>query len=224
LTSLIFGTTLSLCFGYTKICKITKAWTSRVQRLPRFTMTVSPFFLTKEKRMRNTATTLISLAATGLLLAACSSTPLKEPEPVAAKPAPAQPDSRTVQTVDTKSVDPLDDPKGELAKRSVYFDYDKYDLRDDGKPVVTAHSKYLVSHSDRKIIVQGNTDERGGSEYNLALGQKRAEAVRKSLTVLGVPEARMEAVSFGKEKPKAAGHDEASWAENRRADIVYASK
>jgi peptidoglycan-associated lipoprotein len=174
--------------------------------------------------MRNTATTLISLAATGLLLAACSSTPINEPAPVA-KAAPAQPaDSRTVNTVDTKSVDPLDDPKGELAKRSVYFDYDKYDLRDDGKPVVTAHSKYLVSHKDRKIIVQGNTDERGGSEYNLALGQKRAEAVRKSLSVLGVPDAQVEAVSFGKEKPKAAGHDEASWAENRRADIVYAGK
>lgn len=175
--------------------------------------------------MRHTATALISLTAASLLLAACSSTPLKEPAPAtAAKPAPAQPDSRTVQTVDTKSVDPLDDPKGELAKRSVYFDFDKYDLRDDGKPVVTAHSKYLVGHKDRKVIIQGNTDERGGSEYNLALGQKRAESVRKSLEVLGVPESQMEAVSFGKEKPKAAGHDEASWSENRRADIVYVAK
>jgi peptidoglycan-associated lipoprotein len=189
---------------------------------PRMSITISLFFLTKEKRMRHTATTLISLTAASLLLTACSSTPLKEPAPVAAaKPAPAQPDSRTVQTVDTQSVDPLDDPKGELAKRSVYFDFDKYDLRDDGKPVVTAHSKYLVAHKDRKIIIQGNTDERGGSEYNLALGQKRAESVRKSLEVLGVPESRMEAVSFGKEKPKATGHDEASWTENRRADIVY---
>ena len=174
--------------------------------------------------MRNTATTLISLTAASLLLAACSSTPVAEPaKPVAAKTAPA-PDSRTIQTVDTKSVDPLDDPKGELAKRSVYFDYDKYDLRDDGKPVVTSHSKYLVAHKDRKIIVQGNTDERGGSEYNLALGQKRAEAVRKSLSLLGVAESQIEAVSLGKEKPKATGHDEASWAENRRADIVYAAK
>jgi peptidoglycan-associated lipoprotein len=174
--------------------------------------------------MRNIAS-LMSLTAAGMLLAACSSTPLKEPPKTAeAKPVAPQVDNRQIQTVDTKSVDPLDDPKGELARRSVYFDYDKYDLRDDGKPVVTSHSKYLVAHKDRKVIIQGNTDERGGSEYNLALGQKRAEAVRKSMAVLGVPESQMEAVSFGKEKPKATGHDEAAWAENRRADIVYAAR
>jgi peptidoglycan-associated lipoprotein len=79
----------------------------------------------------------------------------------------------------------------------------------------------LAAHKDRKVIIQGNTDERGGSEYNLALGQKRAEAVRKSMSVMGVAETQMEAVSLGKEKPKATGHDEAAWAQNRRADIVY---
>lgn len=172
--------------------------------------------------MRNTIN-LISVTAIGLLLAACSSTPIKEPAASAnsSNPTAKQPDTRTVQTVDTKSVDPINDPKSELAKRSIYFDFDKYDLRDDGKPIVTAHSKYLATHKDHKILIQGNTDERGGSEYNLALGQKRAEAVRKSLTLLGVPESQMEAISFGKEKPKATGHDETSWAENRRADIVY---
>jgi peptidoglycan-associated lipoprotein len=126
-----------------------------------------------------------------------------------------------VQEVKTESVDPLNDPKGELAKRSVYFDYDSYVVKDEFKPLIAAHGKYLSQHKERKIIIQGNTDERGGSEYNLALGQKRAEAVRKSLTLVGVPDAQMEAVSLGKEKPKALGHDEASWAENRRADIVY---
>ncbi|HYD80889.1 MAG TPA: peptidoglycan-associated lipoprotein Pal [Paucimonas sp.] len=176
--------------------------------------------------MRNTTTTLFTVISAGALLAACSSTPVKQPEPVAAaKPAPAaQPDSRTVTPVVAASVDPLDDPKGELAKRSVYFDFDSYALRDDGKPVVNSHSKYLAARKERKIVIQGNTDERGGSEYNLALGQKRAEAVRKSLAILGVAENQMEAVSFGKEKPKATGHDEASWAENRRADIVYSAK
>ena len=89
------------------------------------------------------------------------------------------------------------------------------------KPVVGAHGQYLSATKTRKVIIQGNTDERGGREYNLALGQKRAEAVRKSLSALGVPESQMEAVSFGKEKPKATGSDEASWAENRRSDLVY---
>jgi peptidoglycan-associated lipoprotein len=115
----------------------------------------------------------------------------------------------------------LNDPKGVLARRSVYFDYDSYIVKDEFKPVVEAHSSFLTSHRDRKIIIQGNTDERGGREYNLALGQKRAEAVRKSMSLLGVPENQMEAVSLGKEKPKATGSDEAAYAENRRADIVY---
>jgi peptidoglycan-associated lipoprotein len=103
----------------------------------------------------------------------------------------------------------------------VYFDFDSYAVRDDGKPVVENHAAYLNKHKERKVLIQGNTDERGGTEYNLALGQKRAEAVRKAMASQGVAETQMEAVSLGKEKPKAQGHDEAAWAENRRADIVY---
>jgi peptidoglycan-associated lipoprotein len=165
---------------------------------------------------------LALVVSSAVLLAACSSVKLDEKPPVEEKTAtPVAKDTRTVETVDTKSVDPLNDPKGELAKRSVYFDYDSYVVKDEFKPLVAAHGKYLGAHKERKIIIQGNTDERGGSEYNLALGQKRAEAVRKSLSLVGVPESQMEAVSLGKEKPKAQGHDEASWAENRRADIVY---
>ena len=121
----------------------------------------------------------------------------------------------------TASVDPLDDPKGVLANRSIYFDFDKYVVRESETPVVQNHAAYLVKTPSRKILIQGNTDERGGAEYNLALGQKRAEAVRKSMAALGVPEGQMEAVSLGKEKPKAQGSNEAAWAENRRADIVY---
>ncbi|MDR0934274.1 MAG: peptidoglycan-associated lipoprotein Pal [Burkholderiaceae bacterium] len=130
-------------------------------------------------------------------------------------------DSRTVATVDTGSTDPLNDPKGELARRSVYFDLDSYVVKDEYKPIVQAHARYLNKNRNRRILIQGNTDERGGSEYNLALGQKRAEAVRKAMSLMGVSDSQMEAVSFGKEKPRALGHDEASWAENRRADIVY---
>lgn len=159
-----------------------------------------------------------------LVLAACSSTPKADQAGTASASAPTQSksnaDARTVATVNA-GTDPLNDPKGALAKRSVYFDYDSYLLRSDAKAVAEAHGKYLAGTKGRTIVIQGNTDERGGAEYNLALGQKRAEAVRTSLSVLGVPEAQMEAVSFGKEKPKATGSDEASWAENRRADIVY---
>ncbi|MDB5753812.1 MAG: peptidoglycan-associated lipoprotein [Massilia sp.] len=165
---------------------------------------------------------IISSAA---LLSACSS-PVKlndapvveRTAPVAAVPADT---SRDIRPVETGSIDPLNDPKGVLAKRSVYFDYDSYAVRDDGKPVVENHSAYLNKNKARKILIQGNTDERGGTEYNLALGQKRAEAVRKALSTMGVAETQMEAVSLGEEKPKAIGSNEAAWAENRRADIVY---
>lgn len=130
-------------------------------------------------------------------------------------------DPRTVSTVRAGSTDPLNDPQGVLAKRSVYFDLDSYTVKDEFKPVVEAHARYLAANKSRKVVIQGNTDERGGREYNLALGQKRAEAVRRSLSLLGVSDTQMEAISFGKEKPKALGSDEAAWAENRRADISY---
>lgn len=119
------------------------------------------------------------------------------------------------------AADPLNDVAGILSKRSVYFDFDSYIIKDEFKAIVEAHSQYLTTHTDRKVVIQGNTDERGGSEYNLALGQKRAEAVRRALSLLGVSDTQMEAVSFGKEKPKALGSNEAAWAENRRADLAY---
>ncbi|MGI4847618.1 MAG: peptidoglycan-associated lipoprotein Pal [Janthinobacterium lividum] len=130
-------------------------------------------------------------------------------------------DPRTVNAVRAGSTDPLNDPQGVLAKRSIYFDLDSYSVKEEFKSVIEAHARYLNNNKSRKIIIQGNTDERGGREYNLALGQKRAEAVRKSLSLLGVADSQMEAISFGKEKPKATGSDDAAWAENRRADIAY---
>jgi peptidoglycan-associated lipoprotein len=173
--------------------------------------------------MRQLSTSALLLSA-AMLMAACSSTkldqaPIEDRAGTTANTS-AQ-DSRSVNTVTAGSVDPLNDPKGVLAQRSVYFDYDSYVVKPEAQPIVEAHAKYLASHKDRKVVIQGNTDERGGREYNLALGQKRAEAVRKSMALLGVSDSQMEAVSFGKEKPKATGSDEASWAENRRADIVY---
>jgi len=178
--------------------------------------------------MRLTSQTKIvalMISSVVLMTACASKVPLEDKAKVEEKPVkvetttPADPNA--IKTVVTGSVDPLNDPQGVLAKRSVYFDYDSYVVKDEYKSVVENHSKYLGTNKERKILIQGNTDERGGSEYNLALGQKRAEAVRKSMSLLGVPESQIEAVSLGKEKPKATGHDEASWAENRRADIVY---
>lgn len=173
--------------------------------------------------MRNVKS-LAFILATAALLAACK-TPVPVAEPVVVEKAPAAPaavaDTRDIRPVETATVDPLNDPNGVLANRSVYFDFDSYVVREDGKPVVANHSDYLNKHKDRKVLIQGNTDERGGTEYNLALGQKRAEAVRRSMASLGVAEGQLEAVSLGEEKPKATGSGEAAWAENRRADVVY---
>lgn len=119
------------------------------------------------------------------------------------------------------AVDELNNPNGPLAKRSVYFDFDSYSVKDDYQPLLEAHAKYLRTHPVRHILIQGNTDERGTSEYNLALGERRSEAVLHDLATLGVPASQLEAVSLGKEKPIAMGHDEASWEQNRRVDLVY---
>jgi peptidoglycan-associated lipoprotein len=105
--------------------------------------------------------------------------------------------------------------------RLVYFDYDSFNLKPESQSVIEAHAKFLRANAQRKVSLEGHTDERGGREYNLALGQKRAEAVRRALSLLGVADAQMEAVSFGKEKPAATGSDEAAWAQNRRVEIVY---
>ena len=120
------------------------------------------------------------------------------------------------------AVPPYKDPSNILYKeRSVYFDFDKYVVKSEFNAALTAHGKYLSTAPALNVRIEGNSDERGGSEYNLALGQKRAEAVKKFLMVQGAKEGQLEAVSYGKEKPKASGHDEAAWAQNRRADIVY---
>jgi peptidoglycan-associated lipoprotein len=112
-----------------------------------------------------------------------------------------------------------------LAMRSVYFDYDSNAVKDEYRGLVQAHSRYMTGDKrDSRIRIEGNCDERGSREYNLALGQRRAESVKRVMTVLGVSDGRIETISFGEEKPKAAGHDEAAWAENRRADIRYSGE
>lgn len=174
------------------------------------------------------------LAAIMMLASACSTVKLDDKAPIenrvpstsdaGAAPAPAPAPGAVVSgdaSDSARSNDPLEDPASVLAKRSIYFDLDSYAIKDEFKPVIEAHGKYLASRQDRKVVIQGHTDERGGSEYNLALGQKRAEAVRRALALAGAKDAQMEAISFGKEKPKATGSNEEAWAQNRRADIAY---
>jgi peptidoglycan-associated lipoprotein len=115
----------------------------------------------------------------------------------------------------------LKEPGSPLAKRSVYYEYNRYDIREEYVSVVETHAKFLMDHGDIKIAVQGNCDDRGSREYNLALGQRRADSVKRAMVLLGVGEKQIETVSFGAEKPVAFGQDEESWAKNRRADIVY---
>jgi peptidoglycan-associated lipoprotein len=105
--------------------------------------------------------------------------------------------------------------------RVVYFDYDSFVIRSEFQAVIEAHAKYIRADKSRKVVIEGHTDERGGREYNLALGQKRSEAVRKALSLLGVSDGQLEAVSFGKEKPAVQGSTEAALEKNRRAEISY---
>ena len=180
--------------------------------------------------MRQLSSMATILVAAGVL-AACSSTPIApetKPVPVVEATKTSEPTKTVAQaqsTVTPVVVEAYLDPQNPLSRdRSVYFDFDQYTVKAEGARVVELHGKYLVGKPDLKIRIEGNTDELGGKEYNLALGQKRAEAVAKSLKVYGVKDSQMEAVSLGEEKPKATGADEASRAQNRRADVAYPAK
>ncbi|MBI3375242.1 MAG: peptidoglycan-associated lipoprotein Pal [Betaproteobacteria bacterium] len=165
------------------------------------------------------------------LLAACATEQVKEsqeapaaskPVPLAARPAPAAP--RVVaQPVAPKpaAVNPLNDPNNILSRRSVYYDYDEYTVKPEFRPLLEAHAMYLKQHPGASVTIEGNCDERGSREYNLALGQKRAEGVQRQMILMGAGSGQIEAISYGEEKPKALGHDEKSWAQNRHSDIVY---
>jgi peptidoglycan-associated lipoprotein len=132
------------------------------------------------------------------------------PAPVAAKPV-------TVPVVKTY----LDSSSAIFKTRSVYFDFDQYVVKPEFMQSLELHGKYLAANANVSIKVEGNTDEQGGAEYNLALGQKRAEAVTKVLKVFGARDAQLESVSFGKEKPRSQGHEEDARAQNRRVDLAY---
>ncbi|MBI5257948.1 MAG: peptidoglycan-associated lipoprotein Pal [Burkholderiales bacterium] len=173
----------------------------------------------------------LCVAAAALLAGCGSSVKLDEAPPVEdAKPrtidptagtGAAQPRTGSLPETTVKPVD-LGKSGGATAaglSRVVYFDFDSFVVKEDFRPMIEAHAKALAANKSKRMRVEGHTDERGGREYNLALGQKRAEAVAKSLALLGAGDAQIEAVSFGKEQPVADGHDEAAWAKNRRAEL-----
>ena len=170
---------------------------------------------------------VMSLVLVAMLAACSSKAPKEAPAKVEDKsmnqtaPAPSTDDSASTagSTTSAMEVNPLKDPNNILSQRSVYFDYDKDDVKAEYRPLIEAHAKYLLAHPSAKVFLQGNTDERGSREYNLSLGQRRAEAVQKSLTLLGVSPDQAEAVSFGEERPAVQGSNEEAWAKNRRAEI-----
>ncbi|MES2160955.1 MAG: peptidoglycan-associated lipoprotein Pal [Pseudomonadota bacterium] len=166
---------------------------------------------------------ILLCAAAAALLGACAATPpAPSTAPLAQAPQASTQKPGAAVATPASVLPPYKDPTNILFKeRTVYFDFDSYVVKPVYDTALIAHATFLSSAPAIRIRVEGNTDERGGAEYNLALGQKRAEALKKVLLVRGVKEAQVEAVSYGKEKPKAAGHDEAAWSQNRRAEIVY---
>lgn len=154
------------------------------------------------------------------ILAGCASSPSMDDSKTAAASASTNNASAQADGVAAHS-----DAKNALAqKRSVYFALDEYVFETEGKNVVQTHAAYLSKDPNQKITIEGNADEQGSREYNLALGQKRAHAVKTAMTVLGVKEAQIETVSWGEERPVASGHNEEAWSKNRRADIKYSGE
>ncbi len=123
-----------------------------------------------------------------------------------------------------QQMDPFEDPNNLLSQRVVYFEFDSSAIRDDALPVIRAHADYLASNSQVSFTLEGHADERGTREYNLALGERRADAVRRMLIANGVSPAQVRVVSYGEERPAVLGHDESAWSMNRRAELIYANR
>jgi peptidoglycan-associated lipoprotein len=167
------------------------------------------------------------------VLAGCGSSvklddvPVEDKRPVGVVPGTQTPGGGagnvTQSSVAPVAVDPAtgQTPGPTGVARIVYFDYDSYIIRSEYQSLIEAHARFLKANSNRRVAVEGHTDERGGREYNLALGQRRAEAVTRALNLLGVSDNQVEAVSLGKEKPADPGSNESAWAKNRRAEIAY---
>ncbi|EPZ17252.1 peptidoglycan-binding protein [Thauera terpenica 58Eu] len=167
---------------------------------------------------------LVLPALLSLVLAACSSTGTDTASQVEDRSAGAGVTTVTAGGTSGSGIAALTDPNNILSKRSVFFDFDSYIIKSEAKPLVEAHARFLVQNPQMKMLIQGNTDERGSREYNLALGQKRADVVKQALLLLGAKEAQIESVSLGEEKPRCDDASEACYAENRRGDMLYSGE
>ena len=169
--------------------------------------------------------TALAIAVAAIAATACSTTEVKKAD---AAPAPAAPSSTAPASPRASAVapsavaaNPLKDPANILSKRSVYFGFDDSTVRAEDQKLLQAHGKHLADNRALKLRIEGHCDERGSREYNLALGQRRAQSAKNVLKVLGVDDGRVETTSYGEDKPADPGHDEAAWARNRRADLKY---
>ena len=171
--------------------------------------------------IKNSGKMLLALAGVALVAGCASPTKLDKPVEVEKKDVTSQTTTTTQPSGDTVAkTDMSSQPVVPITlDRVIYFDFDSYVVKDEFRPIVEAHAKLLKANPGAKEVAEGHTDERGGSEYNLALGQKRAEAVVQQMKVLGVGDSQLEAVSYGKERPAVDGHDEAAWAKNRRVEL-----
>ena len=188
---------------------------------------------------------LLAITTVGLsaaLILGCSSQPtsdekagVEERTPTATKPASpstAQTKPASSGGVEAKPLapslntgqNPLKDPNNILSKRSIFYDYDSDVIKDEFRPMLQAHAKYLASNRSARMLIQGNTDERGGREYNIALGQRRADAVKRMLVLLGAQESQVESASLGEEKPRCEEKTDACYSQNRRGDLLYAGE
>ena len=184
--------------------------------------------------MRQIALAAVSSAI--LFAAGCATTGSDSaPAPVdtpGGKP-PGQVQTQPVKPVDVtgkpgdltpQQLSALKDPKNILSKRSIYYDLDKFDVKDEYRSLVEAHAKYLRENPNARMLIQGNTDERGSREYNVGLGQRRSDGVKRMMTLLGARENQVETVSLGEEKPQDPGQSETAWSKNRRSDILYSGE
>jgi peptidoglycan-associated lipoprotein len=183
--------------------------------------------------MRAKLTSLFLAVAAAALMAGCASTGSEEQTaapvtgPGGGKPGAVTSSPVTSVDVTGKAGSPEVDPQvkqGPLAQRSIYYDLDKFDVKDEYRGMVESHAKYLRANPAARMLIQGNTDERGSREYNVGLGQRRSDGVKRMLILLGARDNQIESVSLGEEKPRAEGHNEESWAKNRRSDMLYSGE
>jgi peptidoglycan-associated lipoprotein len=183
---------------------------------------------------RTARLSVAAMLAMAALLAGCASdVKLDKPGDVPVETrntAPTPGADANAKAANQSSVASVDLSKSEAAQmmanlpKLIYFDFDSFVVKDEFRPLVEAHARYLQQNRNARMTIQGNTDERGSREYNIALGQKRADAVKRMMVLLGATDTQIETTSFGEERPKNPGHDESAWAENRRDDIVYAGE